>query len=62
MKSRSNHKQTQQAEATNGTQQLVQQRAYELYLNRGQQPGHELEDWLRAECEIREQQEKHTLG
>jgi hypothetical protein len=30
----------------------VQQRAYELFLQRGQQPGHELEDWLQAEREV----------
>ena len=30
----------------------VQERAYELFLQRGQEPGHELEDWLQAEREI----------
>jgi hypothetical protein len=31
----------------------VRARAYELYLARGAEPGHELEDWLQAEREIR---------
>jgi Protein of unknown function (DUF2934) len=30
----------------------IQQRAYELYQHRGRADGHELEDWLQAECEI----------
>ncbi len=27
-------------------------RAYELYCARGRQPGHDLDDWLRAEAEL----------
>jgi hypothetical protein len=34
-------------------QQAIAARAYELYLARGGQPGHEVEDWLRAEEELR---------
>lgn len=30
----------------------IRQRAYELYLERGNTPGHENEDWLKAEREI----------
>jgi len=33
------------------TDERIARRAYELYLNRGQTPGHELEDWLQAERE-----------
>jgi hypothetical protein len=33
----------------------IPKRAYELYEQRGRTDGHELEDWLRAEGEI-----KHT--
>jgi hypothetical protein len=33
----------------------VARRAYEIYLARGGEPGHEQEDWLRAEKELREQ-------
>ena len=34
----------------------VRRRAYELYEERGREDGHELEDWLRAEEEIKERQ------
>ena len=30
----------------------IRQRAYELYVARGQEDGHELEDWLQAQAEI----------
>lgn len=30
----------------------IRQRAHELYVARGQQEGHDLEDWLQAEAEI----------
>ncbi len=33
--------------------ELIQKRAYEFFEARGRLPGHELEDWLRAENEIR---------
>ena len=32
----------------------VRRRAYELYVERGSEDGHELENWLRAEQEITE--------
>jgi hypothetical protein len=32
----------------------IRRRAYELYEERGREDGHELEDWRRAEEEIRE--------
>jgi hypothetical protein len=31
----------------------IRNRAYEIYLQRGRQPGYELEDWLQAERELR---------
>jgi Protein of unknown function (DUF2934) len=31
----------------------IRRRAYELYLERGQDPGFDLDDWLQAENEIR---------
>ena len=34
-------------------EQQIQQRAYELYERRGGTDGHDLEDWLQAECEIK---------
>jgi len=30
----------------------IARRAYELYLQRGSEPGHELEDWLQAEVDL----------
>jgi hypothetical protein len=31
----------------------IRRRAYEIYLERGEQPGRELDDWLRAERELK---------
>jgi len=36
---------------------LIRQRAYQLFEARARQPGHELDDWLQAEREVR-----HHLG
>jgi len=36
---------------------LIRQRAYQLFEARGRRRGHELDDWLQAEREI-----KHHLG
>ena len=36
----------------------MEERAYELYLQRGQEPGHDLGDWLKAEQEIGGQMHK----
>jgi DUF2934 family protein len=38
----------------------IRQRAYELYVERGNTPGHENEDWLQAEREVlaRENQQR----
>ena len=36
------------------SEQEIRRRAYEIYLERGAQPGHELEDWLQAERELTE--------
>ena len=30
----------------------IRRRAYEIYLERGEQPGRELDDWLQAEREL----------
>ena len=34
------------------SQEQIRARAFELYLERGAQPGHELDDWLQAEFEL----------
>ena len=36
----------------------IRRRAYEIYLERGGEPGHDLEDWLQAERELTEDQSK----
>jgi hypothetical protein len=33
-------------------EQEIRDRAYEIYLQRGAQPGYEVEDWLQAEREL----------
>jgi hypothetical protein len=37
-------------------EQQIQQRAYKLYEQRGRTEGHELDDWLQAEYEIKGRQ------
>ncbi|HET7206985.1 MAG TPA: DUF2934 domain-containing protein [Terriglobales bacterium] len=39
-------------------EEMIRARAYELYEARGRQGGNELDDWLRAEYEITQQQRK----
>jgi len=34
------------------TQDQISRRAYQIYLEGGARPGHELDDWLRAEREL----------
>ena len=34
------------------SREAIALRAYEIYLERGGEPGHELEDWTRAELEL----------
>ena len=34
------------------SQEEIRRRAYELYLERGEQPGYDLDDWLQAEREL----------
>jgi hypothetical protein len=40
----------------------IEQRAYELYEARGSEPGHELEDWTKAEAEIVHQSKLHRAA
>jgi hypothetical protein len=41
------------ADATAITAHDIARRAYDLYLARGREPGHQLDDWLEAERELR---------
>jgi len=34
------------------THDQIKHRAYQIYIERGARPGHELDDWLRAEREL----------
>jgi len=43
---------------TQPTREQIALRAYEIYLERGCAPGHELEDWTRAERELLEKNGK----
>ena len=44
---------TQEALARNSArEEEIRFRAYEIYLERGEQPGRELDDWLQAEREL----------
>ncbi len=43
-------------------EERIERRAYELYVQRGNQSGSELEDWLQAEAEIRQNQEDSYEG
>jgi hypothetical protein len=40
------------AEKTAPTYEEIAKRSYELYLARGGEAGHEVEDWLKAESEL----------
>jgi len=49
----STHSETGRVSVVNPSrEEEVRLRAYEIYLERGQQPGHELGDWIQAEREL----------
>jgi len=48
----SSHPSTSHPESQALTEELVRQRAYQLYEERGREDGHDLDDWLRAEAEM----------
>jgi len=41
---------------------MISRRAYEIYLDRGSEPGHDREDWLQAESEILDELTGHSLA
>jgi hypothetical protein len=44
---------TREASVVNGARdEDIRRRAYEIYLERGQEPGRDLDDWLQAEHEL----------
>ena len=40
------------SEVNPAREQEIRRRAYEIYLEHGEEPGHDLEDWLQAEREL----------
>ena len=40
------------SEVNPAREQEIRRRAYEIYLERGEEPGSDLEDWLQAEREL----------
>lgn len=42
-------------------EERIRRRAYELYIARGREPGKELEDWVRAEQELEQEEERARL-
>jgi hypothetical protein len=55
----SGHHTREPAEAAFVETEAVSRRAYELFQQRGREPGHELDDWLRAEHELKESKSPH---
>jgi hypothetical protein len=55
------HHKNQHEQRSNGKRdpdpKRIEHRAYELYLERGSDPGHDFDDWLRAERELKAQGE-----
>jgi Protein of unknown function (DUF2934) len=45
-------KQAGRTTAPGPTAEEIAQRAYEIFVARGGEPGHELDDWLQAESEL----------
>ncbi len=45
-------KSTLTREAVKYTRDEIRFRAYQIYVSRNRQPGHELDDWLQAEREL----------
>jgi hypothetical protein len=53
LQARSIHAETPEPSVANSARdEEIRRRAYEIYLERGEQPGHELDDWLQAEGEL----------
>jgi len=53
---------TESPRESNSLEDQIQQRAYELYVERGNQSGSELDDWLQAEEEILQAREDAKMA
>jgi hypothetical protein len=49
-------KKSEQIARVEPTFEEIRQRAYEIYLSRGDEPGDDVQDWLQAELELRSKQ------
>jgi hypothetical protein len=47
--------------AANVTEHDIARRAYDLYLARGHEHGHDLDDWLQAERELRDSRRSNAV-
>jgi hypothetical protein len=47
---------TEERDHHSAREQEIRRRAYEIHLERGAEPGHDLEDWLQAERELAKSQ------
>ncbi|MEO6072430.1 MAG: DUF2934 domain-containing protein [Burkholderiales bacterium] len=54
MKNKTNNHKEHSYQQCNLDLQEIERRAYQLYQNRGGDPGHDSEDWLQAERELKE--------
>jgi len=52
---------TKESDRANATEERIRRRAYELYVARGREPGKELEDWVRAQGELKREEEAARL-
>lgn len=43
-------------------QTIIRERAFELFVERGREGGHELEDWLQAESEVTGQKQRKPVA
>jgi hypothetical protein len=55
MKQPSSRKTKGRGDTTAPSREEIAQRAFELFLQRGGEPGHEQQDWLQAEKNLREE-------
>ena len=65
MKPRTEQNQTETNGSLGLAEDSIQRRAYEIFVSRGQTPGHEVEDWLQAERELKtsaKQKPRVTVG
>jgi hypothetical protein len=49
------------AKETLSLEERIRLRAHQLYVQRGNQPGSDLDDWLQAEEEIRKAEEEEAI-